>query len=80
MTAALEARRYGHNYAVYRGSERLTGACSTKELAEGAIERIKRRARRVTRPCMCCGQPFESEGIHNRMCGGCRHLSEVGAV
>lgn len=30
-------------------------------------------ARKATRPCMCCGKPFESEGIHNRLCGYCRH-------
>lgn len=24
------------------------------------------------RPCMCCRQTFESEGIHNRLCGNCR--------
>ena len=29
-------------------------------------------AKRVARPCMCCGRVFESEGIHNRLCGFCR--------
>lgn len=24
------------------------------------------------RACLCCGKGFESEGFHNRMCGGCR--------
>lgn len=24
------------------------------------------------KPCMCCGKPFKSEGIHNRLCGFCR--------
>lgn len=24
------------------------------------------------KPCMCCGKPFKSEGIHNRLCGQCR--------
>jgi len=24
------------------------------------------------RPCICCNQPFPSEGKHNRMCGHCR--------
>lgn len=31
------------------------------------------RAKRGRRPCMCCGRPFQSEGIHNRMCDPCRH-------
>ena len=25
-----------------------------------------------TRNCMACGEPFESEGWHNRMCRRCR--------
>ena len=29
-------------------------------------------ARRMTRACMCCRKPFESEGIHNRLCSCCR--------
>lgn len=32
-------------------------------------------ARRMTRTCMNCRNPFESEGIHNRMCTRCRSLS-----
>lgn len=24
------------------------------------------------RACMCCGKAFQSEGIHNRLCGYCR--------
>ena len=31
-----------------------------------------RAARRMTRNCMCCRTPFESEGIHNRLCSRCR--------
>jgi hypothetical protein len=26
----------------------------------------------TTRECMCCQRPFQSEGIHNRLCGYCR--------
>lgn len=29
--------------------------------------------KRVKRPCLCCGDLFLSEGIHNRMCDTCRH-------
>ncbi len=25
-----------------------------------------------TRKCMCCGQDFPSEGIHNRVCRHCK--------
>lgn len=27
-----------------------------------------------TRPCMCCGKPFESEWIGNRLCLECREV------
>lgn len=31
-----------------------------------------RKAKRGPRPCLRCGDQFASEGIHNRMCAGCR--------
>jgi hypothetical protein len=30
------------------------------------------QSKRGLRACLCCGLGFESEGIHNRMCGRCR--------
>lgn len=33
-------------------------------------------ARKMTRACMCCRRPFDSEGIHNRLCDGCRRLGD----
>jgi uncharacterized paraquat-inducible protein A len=30
------------------------------------------RARTTTRACMCCRNPFTSDGPHNRLCGRCR--------
>jgi hypothetical protein len=33
------------------------------------------RSKRGPRACLCCGHGFESEGIHNRMCGSCRLLA-----
>ena len=30
------------------------------------------KAKRGPRACLCCGQGFFSEGIHNRLCGHCR--------
>ncbi len=29
---------------------------------------------KISRPCLCCGGRFWSEGPHNRMCTECRHL------
>lgn len=33
---------------------------------------------KTTRPCLCCGRPFASEGPHNRLCGRCRYQSDPG--
>ncbi len=33
-----------------------------------AQKRAERDACAVWRPCLCCGEPFPSEGIHNRLC------------
>lgn len=30
------------------------------------------RSELTERPCMCCRQPFPSEGIHNRLCVRCK--------
>ena len=32
-------------------------------------------AQDVAEGSMCCGQTFQSEGVHNRMCNECRKLS-----
>lgn len=37
-------------------------------------------AKRMLRPCMCCGAEFHSEGIHNRLCGPCRLKSDGGSL
>lgn len=38
------------------------------------------RVKRGMRPCLRCGQSFFSEGIHNRLCGGCKsHANGLGA-
>lgn len=50
---------------------------------DGKVVRLEKprrdaRVRRGTqsRPCMCCGGPFASEGIHNRLCWTCRRENE----
>ncbi|MEI2806209.1 MAG: hypothetical protein V9G18_09785 [Albidovulum sp.] len=37
-------------------------------------------ARITRRACLCCGQEFTSEGIHNRLCGYCRRVDHQRAV
>lgn len=33
----------------------------------------QRRAAKAKRPCLCCGNPFDSAGAHNRICTPCKH-------
>lgn len=28
----------------------------------------------ANRPCLCCGNPFVSQGAHNRLCDRCRRI------
>ena len=43
---------------------------------DGAQKAWDAKHKRQNRPCMCCGKAFASEGIHNRLCGSCRHHSD----
>lgn len=40
-------------------------------------ERAKKAEKFKVRACLRCTKPFESEGPHNRMCGGCRLYAPV---
>lgn len=59
-------------FAVYRGDEQVSGQRYGKASVEQLLDDMARRAKCKTRPCITCGQPFLSEGAHNRMCKGCR--------
>jgi hypothetical protein len=58
--------------AVYANRERALTAM------DAAQARTDAKLKRGTRACMCCRAPFESEGIHNRMCTRCRAQSADG--
>ena len=57
-----------------------SGAYGNRDLAAARAYSLQRQAdaaaRRGPRACLCCGSVFESEGIHNRMCGPCRGLGD----
>ncbi|MCU9850383.1 hypothetical protein OEZ60_20570 [Defluviimonas sp. WL0024] len=58
-------------------SRPFTTAFDAETLADNLNREAEREAkfgRRGIRACMSCDKPFESEGIHNRICGYCRHL------
>lgn len=44
--------------------------------AESLQRHADAAARRGPRACLCCGATFDSEGIHNRLCPGCRGRSD----
>ena len=59
-------------YFVRRDGNFAFGPFPTKELADATRARIVAKNRSRTRACISCGDPFVSEGPHNRMCDPCR--------
>lgn len=43
-------------------------------LRRGGVDTKKSENEGRRRPCLCCKQPFNSRGPHNRLCKECRHL------
>ena len=43
----------------------------TVEPPEGEPAPAAAKLQRASRNCLRCQKPFESEGIHNRLCGNC---------
>lgn len=63
--------------------ERVSPFCANELAAERERKRLQeafdKRVKRGMRPCLRCGSTFHSEGIHNRLCGGCKsHANALG--
>lgn len=77
------ARHLGHGDAPWRILQRRQqlGLAKRAPRARRTVEMQKpeRAAKpgRILRPCLKCGNPFESEGPHNRLCGNCRHETDT---
>lgn len=71
MGQALEIETHGSRAWIKRGGVEIWGP-GRIELAERKVEELERAEKRTRRNCMCCGTPFMSEGIHNRLCATCR--------
>jgi len=70
-------------YAVFLGQRQMSRHYASEVAAEGAADRLAREARYGrprSRPCLCCGQDFASQGVHNRLCARCNRRSLPGAV
>ncbi|MBC2834692.1 hypothetical protein [Paragemmobacter straminiformis] len=68
--------RMGQGYAVFGPDGRQVSPWSpSSEYVENLRSTKQREAdarkKRGTRSCMCCGNKFMSDGIHNRLCGRC---------
>lgn len=67
----------GKGYAIVGpDGRRVSGFYSDRDKAQERLAAMRAeddaRAKRGPRPCMCCGETFRSEGIHNRLCDSCR--------
>lgn len=88
ITPELDAFVLARNHlpwaAIYREwvetyPDRPAPACSEKMRAhyrrsvpKKIAHPFKLRRTGTLRPCMCCRDPFLSEGIHNRLCAPCK--------
>lgn len=59
----------GKRVSIYDSLGRIQDLCAAKQRAADLAKK------RVDRPCLCCGETFASEGIHNRMCNPCRSMA-----
>ncbi|MEA5160540.1 hypothetical protein U5903_07100 [Cereibacter johrii] len=66
-----------HGFAVKNAeAERVSPVFPDKEGAlDWLLTTAERRAPRE-RPCLSCQKPFESKGIHDRLCPACGHRVE----
>ena len=76
--------RDGRRYRVIDGRDEVClGAYDLLGSAIGRAARaaslLRKETRYKMRPCMCCETPFQSEGIHNRLCNSCRTRGDAGA-
>ena len=56
----------GNRVTGFDSRGRMKDICATKQRASELAKGRKQR------PCMCCGETFASEGVHNRRCNPCR--------
>lgn len=76
--ARYHAEAITHGYVVVDPEGKVVTGSQTpfRIEAQRAATELQRaadkKAKRGPRPCLCCGESFASEGIHNRLCDRCR--------
>lgn len=74
----------GQGYAIVDDTGDVVSAFTKDRAAaevacEAKVAAAQRATKVITRPCLRCGKDFQSKGIHNRMCGDCRHTGSAEA-
>lgn len=77
MARKYRVDRHALGWAVFdETGAAVSAVCRGRDIALTQRDRLQceadRRAQSRQRPCMCCGASFLSEGVQNRLCGGCR--------
>lgn len=66
-------------YGAFLGAEQLgrtvSSVSAARDIAHMQQLRLDRLRRQRKRPCLCCNEPFLSEGAHNRMCERCHRAA-----
>ena len=68
---------YRHYYVQDAKGVRVSGYCAHLSCAQQRMDNLARKAASRERLCITCREPFESEGIHNRMCSSCRREADL---
>lgn len=80
---AKEVKHFGHAVFDPEGL-RVSDYMPFRLQAETRRAQLQReadaKAKRGPRACMCCGETFDSEGIHHRLCNGCRARNDGGSM
>ena len=80
--ARYTVQRLNNAYAVLtpegRSAEVGIAFKAEAERRRDALQRLAdQAAKRGPRACMCCGNGFPSDGVHNRLCDGCRRRNDA---
>lgn len=78
----VESVNYGRGlFAVFSDNSRVSCMFRSRHDAQVKCAELQAehdaRSKRGRRACLCCGASFQSAGIHNRMCDGCRKGSDA---
>jgi tRNA(Ile2) C34 agmatinyltransferase TiaS len=78
QTGAFRVKRYKSGHSVFdEHGERKSGIL-THSVAKDHAEALHRMSKWKMRKCLRCGDDFNSEGAHNRMCHPCRQRDSGG--